>query len=181
MDEEYYSGAGEWEGTDGNLVRCDLLLLGWLLGSISFAAASSIDCLLVVTTPHYRPSKTAVISSVSKQLDAIVPIVRMSWTLSCQACWLKQPRTANNIAESTLTLQLVGLCLIWSYTVTVAQPHVWYVSMFSFSVNPNTVLSKLQTTSVTHTMVNVFAKMIKIQEESGEMHSLDKTGRGKPT
>lgn len=27
MDEEYYSGGGEWEGTDGNLVRYDLLLL----------------------------------------------------------------------------------------------------------------------------------------------------------
>lgn len=27
MDEEYYSGSGEWEGTDGNLVRNDLLLL----------------------------------------------------------------------------------------------------------------------------------------------------------
>lgn len=26
MDEEYYSTAGDWEGTDGNLVRNDLLL-----------------------------------------------------------------------------------------------------------------------------------------------------------
>lgn len=30
MDEEYYSGGGDWEGTDGNLVRTDLLRLVWL-------------------------------------------------------------------------------------------------------------------------------------------------------
>lgn len=29
MDEEYYSGGGEWEGTDGNSVRYDLLLFGY--------------------------------------------------------------------------------------------------------------------------------------------------------
>lgn len=40
MDEEYYSGSGEWEGTDGNTVRMNLLLLS----SISFAAANYLSC-----------------------------------------------------------------------------------------------------------------------------------------
>lgn len=38
MDEEYYSGGGEWEGTDGNSVRYDLLLLLALLQLATQAA-----------------------------------------------------------------------------------------------------------------------------------------------
>lgn len=40
MDEEYYSGSGEWEGTDGNTVRMNLLLLSMF----SFAAANYLNC-----------------------------------------------------------------------------------------------------------------------------------------